>query len=186
MREEEFEACIQRIRQGDKEGLRRIYEAYVGLIYSVVYELTRQREDAQDLTSDFFIRLWEKADSYRPGGRHKGWMASIARHMAVDHLRRRGRELPAEEEAITAENGKGYGETGSFAEELVGDLTVQEVMAGLKSAQREVLDLKILGDMTFQEIANVLGKPLGTVSWLYRQGIAQLRAFYNVKKEVRG
>lgn len=186
MREEEFEACIRRIRQGDKEGLKSIYEAYVGLIYSVIYELIRQREDAQDLTSDFFIRLWDKADRYRFGGKHKGWMVTIARNMAVDHLRKRGRELKVEDATLMAEAGRSPQEPGGFAEELVGDLAVLEVMTRLKPDQREVLDLKILGDMTFQEIADVLGKPLGTVSWLYRQGIAKLRTYYNVKKEARG
>lgn len=176
MKEQEFEACIQRIRAGDKEGLREIYEAYVGLIYTVIYELARQREDAQDLTSDFFIRLWEKADSYRPGGQHKGWMVTIARNMTMDHLRKRKREQQVEDMDKAAEAGRG------FTEELVGELAMEEAMARLKPSQRQVLDLKIMGEMTFREIADALGKPLGTVSWLYRQGIRQLRRDYTVRK----
>ena len=115
MREQEFEACIQRIRSGDKEGLREIYEAYVGLIYTVVYELTGQREDAQDLTSDFFIRLWEKADSYRFGGAHKGWMVTIARNMAVDYLRKRKREQQAADRNQGMDAGYGEAEAGPAA-----------------------------------------------------------------------
>lgn len=180
MKEQEFEACIHRIQAGDKEGLREIYEAYVGLIYTVIYELTRQREDAQDLTSDFFIRLWEKAGSYRFGGQHKGWMVTIARNMTMDHLRKRKREQQVEDMDKAAEASRGPGR--GFAEELVGELAIGEAMARLKPSQRQVLDLKIMGEMTFQEIADALGKPLGTVSWLYRQGIRQLRRDYTVRK----
>lgn len=184
MKEQEFEACIRRIRQGDKDGLREIYEDYVGLIYSVVYELTGQKEDAQDLTSDFFVRLWDKADQYRAGGKHKSWMATIARNMAIDYLRKRSRELAVED--ISQELLRGVDRQGAsegFAEEVVGDLAMREAMAELKPSQRQVLDLKIMGEMTFQEIAETLGKPLGTVSWLYRKGIRQLKNSYSVKKE---
>ncbi|MCI9149710.1 MAG: sigma-70 family RNA polymerase sigma factor [Lachnospiraceae bacterium] len=186
MREQEFEACIQRIRSGDKEGLREIYEAYVGLIYTVVYELTGQREDAQDLTSDFFIRLWEKADSYRFGGAHKGWMVTIARNMAVDYLRKRKREQQAADRNQGMDAAGGGKAAKGFAEELVGDLSMREAMAKLKPAQRQVLDLKIMGEMTFQEIADILGKPLGTVSWQYRQGIRQLKHYYDIRKGASG
>lgn len=183
MKEAEFDACIRRIRQGDQEALRKIYEDYVGLIYSVVYELTAQKEDAQDLTSDFFIRLWDKADRYQPGGKHKGWMVAIARNMAIDYLRKRGRELAVEDMAFGPAADGGRRTSEGFAEELVGELSMGEAMAVLKPDQRQVLDLKILGEMTFQEIADTLGKPLGTVSWLYREGIRRLRAYYGVKKE---
>lgn len=186
MREQEFEACIQRIRSGDKEGLREIYEAYAGLIYTVVYELAGQREDAQDLTSDFFIRLWEKADSYRPGGPHKGWMVTIARNMAVDYLRKRKREQQAADQNQGTEAEGWYGADRGFAEELVGELAMQQAMAMLKPAQRQILDLKIIGEMTFQEIADALGKPLGTVAWQYRQGIRQLKRYYSVRKGASG
>lgn len=169
MKEQEFEWCIRQIQAGDKEGLRQIYEAYAGLVYSVVYSMVGQKEDAQDLTADFFIRLWERADAYRFGGKHKGWMLTIARNMALDFLRKRKRELLVEE---LEEKEGGFGD---IAEEVIGNLSFREAVQGLKPQEREVLDMKILGQMTFQEIGNILKKPQGTVAWLYRQGIGKLR-----------
>lgn len=170
MEEIVFEACIRQIQKGEKEGLKQIYQAYVGLIYSVVYDMTGQREDAQDITSDFFIRLWERADTYRFGGKHKAWLITIARNMTIDFMRKHKRELPVEEVP------EGEGEDVSL--EVVGNLSFREAMEQLKPGEREVMDLKILGDFTFQEISRVLEKPMGTVTWLYRQGLKKLRRYH--------
>lgn len=170
MEEITFEACIRQIQKGEKEGLKQIYQAYVGLIYSVVYDMTGQREDAQDITMDVFIRLWERADTYRFGGKHKAWLITIARNMTIDFLRKHKRELPVEEVP------EGEGEDMSL--EVVGNLSFREAMEQLKPGEREVMDLKILGGFTFQEISKVLKKPMGTVTWLYRQGLNKLRRYH--------
>ncbi len=179
MEDFEFEVCIRQIREGEKEGLKQIYQAYAGLIYAVVYDMTRHEEDAKDITSECFIRLWEQADTYRFGGKHKAWLVTIARNMAIDHLRKQRRELPMEE-LPEAEQ-----ESGDFAEEVVGSMSMQEAMKCLKPTEQEVLDLKILGDFTFREISKILRKPMGTVSWLYRSGIEKLRKYHQVEQEVR-
>ena len=180
MEDFEFEICIRRIQDGEKDGLKEIYEAYVGLIYSVVYDMTRQREDAQDITSEFFIRLWDKADTYQFGGKHKAWLITIARNMTIDFLRKQKRELPVEEILPEEEAQKE-----DFADEVVGNLSMKEALKLLKPAEQEVLDLKILGGFTFQEIAKVLQKPMGTVSWLYRRGIKKLQQHHKVEQEVQ-
>ncbi len=179
MEEREFEECIRQMQAGNKEGLKRVYQAYAGLIYSVIYDMTGQKEDAQDLASEFFIRLWERADTYHFGKKHRGWMLTIARNMTIDFLRKRKRELLVE----TMEDGQN---TEDVASQAVGNLSFQEAMDLLKPGEQEVLDMKILGQMTFQEIAEVLKKPLGTVSWLYRQGIGKLRRHHKEEQEVQG
>ena len=97
MNDQQFEKNIGRICRNDKEGLREIYEDYCPLIYSVVREILGNREDSEDVTSDFFIRLWDIADTYKPGRGHRAWMITIARNMAIDYLRKRNRETPSAE-----------------------------------------------------------------------------------------
>ena len=179
MEDFEFEACILKIQKGDKDGLKEIYQSYVGLIYSVVYDMVRQRENAQDITSDFFIRLWDKADTYRFGGKHKAWMLTIARNMAIDFMRKSKWEQLAEELPESQEK------TEDIAEQIVGNISFREAVALLKPTEQEVLDLKILGGFTFQEIAQILKKPMGTVTWLYRQGIKKLQRHHKVGQEVQ-
>lgn len=179
MEDYEFEACIRQIQEGDKDGLKGIYQSYAGLIYSVIYDMTRQKEDAQDLTSEFFIRLWEKADSYRFGGKHRAWLLTIARNMTIDFLRKHKREILMEELPDTQEKDS------DFSGEVIGNLSMKEAIERLKPGEQEVLDMKIMGDMTFQEISDVLKKPMGTVTWLYRRGIEKLRKYHKAGQEVQ-
>ena len=91
--EEAFNLSIQKILAGDKSGLREIYDAYLSYIYQIVYGVVGRKEDAEDITSDFFIKFWQSADKYRAGTGHKGYLATMARNMAIDHLRKFKREI---------------------------------------------------------------------------------------------
>ena len=181
MEDFEFEACIRQIQQGDKEGLKSIYQAYVGLIYSIVYDMTNQKEDAQDITSEFFIRLWDKANVYRFGGKHKAWLLTIARNMTIDFMRKNKRTMLVEDPE-TEHLKEPVAQESDFAEEIIGNLSMQEAVKLLKPEEQDVLNLKIIGELTFREIAKILKKPMGTVTWLYRQGIGKLQKYYHAEE----
>ena len=57
MTDVQFDAAMGKIRQGDKSGLQEIYEAYITLIYAIIKDVLRNKESAEDVTSDFFIKL---------------------------------------------------------------------------------------------------------------------------------
>ncbi len=165
-----FEENIDRICRNDREGLRQIYEDYCPMIYSVVLDVLHNREDAEDITSEFFIRLWDIADTYKPGRGHRAWMITIARNMAADHLRKRSHEC------LTAELSE-YPEAGhaSCEEALCCRLSLEQAMQTLKEEERQIVNLKIMGQLTFREIAAILKKPQGTVAWCYRTAISKLK-----------
>ena len=77
MNDQQFQQSMRRICENDKEGLREIYEDYCPMIYSVVLDILKSREDAEDITSDFFIRLWDIAGSYKAGCGHRAWLITM-------------------------------------------------------------------------------------------------------------
>lgn len=189
MDEREFECCIVAMQQGDKQGLRRVYEAYARYIYTIVYGILSNKENAEDVTSEFFIKLWEKADYYKPGSGHKGYLATMARNMAIDYLRKyKKEELTAAvheiensseeaEENVTVALKRKVSETqGDGVEnEVIGKMTLQEILELLKPGERRVVDMKVLGGLTFKEIAGMLSLPMGTVTWQYQNAMKKLR-----------
>ncbi len=170
MNDQEFEKNIGRILRNDREGLREIYEDYCPLIYSVVWEILGNREDSEDVASDFFIRLWDIADTYRPGKGHRAWMITIARNLAIDFLRKRKRESLTGEIPDYLQAGQD-----SCEEQLCQKLGLAQALMTLKEEERQIVNLKILGELTFREIAVILKKPQGTVAWCYRTAIRKLR-----------
>lgn len=174
MEDHVFDRCMERIRQGDKDALKEIYIAYGGYIFHLILGILGNRENAEDVTSEFFIKLWDIADKYQAGTGHKGWLSRVARNMAIDFLRANRREIPYDSEEYEFETAADEGRD-TTEEEAVGNLTVEEALAKLKPAEREVVHLKIVGDFTFEEIAAMLGSPMGTVTWRYREAIKKLR-----------
>lgn len=185
MNEHQFEDAVARMVQGDKTGLKDIYEAYVGYIYRIVYEVLRSRENAEDVTSEFFIRLWDRAGQFKPGGGHRGYLAVMARNLAIDFLRKHKREeltaLLQDIEAQPEEEREGgsrfYQEPpeSDVEKAVIQEMSVEEALSTLKPAERQIVSLKVLGDLTFREIAKALGIPLGTVTWKYQNAIKKLR-----------
>ena len=86
--QEKFSECINRIKNKDKSGLKDIYDEYLGYIYSIIYGVVGQRENAEDVTQDFFVKLYNMAETMELKDSHKTFLATIARNMAIDFVRK--------------------------------------------------------------------------------------------------
>lgn len=172
MTEAKFEQCIRQMNEGDKEGLREVYEEYVSYIYGIVFQMIGNRENAEDITSEFFIKLWEKSAFYKPGSGHRGWMATIARNMTIDFIRKHKREELTDNFEDTLE---GYSRTSNVEDGVVLQTLIKDALETLSEKEREVIHMKVMGDMTLKEIAAILKVPMGTVAWRYREAVNKLR-----------
>lgn len=203
MEDKEFDLCMSRMADGDKDALRAIYENYRAYIYHFLLGILKSKEDAEDVASEFFIRLYKNASKYKPGSGHKTYITTIARNMAIDFLRSKGRESLIEdifpqksddsdvyitEDMITA--GTTAGGMGVMADEgaaedaasadvtaneAIGKVTMEEALSKLKPPEPQIIHMKFALDMTFAEIAEALKIPMGTVTWKYREAIGKLR-----------
>ena len=203
MEDREFDLCMSRMADGDKDALKAIYENYRAYIYHFLLGILKSKEDAEDVASEFFIRLWKNAAKYKPGSGHKTYITTIARNMAIDFLRSKGRESLIEdifpqksddsdvyitEDMITA--GATAGSMGVMADEgavsdaasadvtaseAIGKVTMEEALSKLKPPEPQIIHMKFALDMTFAEIAEALKIPMGTVTWKYREAIGKLR-----------
>lgn len=205
MTEAEFEHCMEKICRGDKTGLKDIYTEYLPFIYRTVYGIVGNKENAEDITSDFFVKLWSLAPKYKKGEGHKGYLATVARNMAIDFIRKNRREVLVESIEYSAEHvpaakksaGSDSGgetespqaspsqtsalrmDTGqkqeSLEEQVISDISLREALEKLHPDEKKIIDMKVLGEMTFKEISELLQIPIGTVTWRYQEGIKKLR-----------
>lgn len=166
----QFEENVSQICRNNKDGLQRIYEDYGPLIYSVVLEILQNRADAEDVASEFFIHLWDIAPTYRPSKGHRAWMLTIARNMAIDYMRKRKKENLTAEIPDYLQPGEEFPE-----DRVCHKISLEQSLKLLKEEEREVVNLKIMGELTFKEIAAILKKPQGTVAWCYRTAIQKLK-----------
>jgi RNA polymerase sigma-70 factor (ECF subfamily) len=147
--------------------------------YSLAYRMMGERQAAEDLVQEAFLKMWRAAGSYRvERASVRTWVLSIVRNRAIDHLRstasRRRTQDKVEAVAPTSQPSDAFAQTwrNSQGEQ------VREALGGLPQAQHKVLDLAYFSGYTHIEIAELLELPLGTVKGRVRLGLKKLREHF--------
>jgi RNA polymerase sigma-70 factor (ECF subfamily) len=174
------EELIRQIGQARPEAVRLLYQRYGRMVYSVALRAVSDPSAAEEITQDVFLRIWEKAETYRADkAKVVTWIARIARNRAIDAYRHRksrddrasaGWEELKQAAAVPAPH---PGEGMEMAR-LQG--RVREAVASLPPDQRTPLALAFFQGRTHKEIAEELGEPLGTVKTRIRAAMQKLRS----------
>lgn len=167
MTDEQFDQLMNRMKRKDISALEDIYGEYSGYIYHIVFSIVGQKEDAEDIASDVFVSLFEKANQFNTGGSHKGYLATIARNKAYDFLKKYGRVVVEEELPEDAND--------RMEDDIVKRIDVESLLNKLSADERQIVHMHFFGGLKFSEIAEILGIPEGTVNWKYS----------NIKKVLR-
>lgn len=139
------------------DAIDQLYQRYSGRIYGFGVRLLGDRQLAEELVQETFVRLWRTAGSFDPGrGSVTAYVLTMARRIAID-LWRRPSSRPFDPEPPDAPA------PGDQVDAVLTSVAVSEAMATLSPQHREVLELSYHGDLTQADIAAVLGIPLGTV-----------------------
>ena len=169
-------ALMRRIADHDPAALRELYDRHAGLVYAIALKMLKSREDADDLVTDLFWELWNKSARYDPArAAPVTYMVTLARSRCIDRLRRSGRQ-PASSLDASAQQQASADPT-PFEDALLGENRelVRTALSTLDDNQRRALESAYYEGLTHSEIAEKLGKPLGTVKTYIRQGLIRLR-----------
>lgn len=161
---------LKRCLRGDEKAYREIVERYQRQVYSLALRMVRQSQDAEDVTQETFVRMFRALDRYDPNRSFAAWLFTIASRLAIDHLRRRKvrpislvqREPGSfeEREIEIPDTGLQPDELASHGEE---EVRAQELIDSLPPHYRIVVVLRHQQDLSYEEIAEALHLPLGTV-----------------------
>jgi RNA polymerase sigma-70 factor (ECF subfamily) len=157
------DALIGAIASGDLGALERLYRRLRVPVFAVSLAVVRDRAAAEDVLQETFVRVLEKAGTFRAGTRPRAWVLAIARNLAIDAVRRRREAAPYET--------RGAGDP-------LGRLVVTRALLELEPLEREIVALHALGGLTHAEIAEQLAMPPGTVRWKYRAALRRLEPLF--------
>lgn len=166
----ELERLLYRIAKGDTEALADFYTRTHGAVYALALSMTGSAQDAEELAHDAYLRIWDRAGSYRAKGSPMAWTLTVVRNLCLMELRRRRRRADLSEEewnAIPADA------PGVSAEDRA---VLQKALGILEPDERRVVLLHAVSGMKHREIADLMDMPLGTVLSKYRRAISKLRA----------
>ncbi len=167
----ELERLLSGIAAGRPEDMSELYSRTRTAVYSLALSYLGNAHDAQDITQDTFVQVWERAGQYRPNGSPMGWLLTVCRNLALMRIRRADRHADLDDsgwDAIPAE------EKGISVEERA---LLQDALSLLDANERRVVMLHAVAGMKHREIASLLEMPLATVLSKYHRALKKLRAF---------
>ncbi|MGE4286573.1 MAG: RNA polymerase sigma factor [Phycisphaerae bacterium] len=163
------EQVVRLCKDGDSAAWLELIESCSGRMLSYFIANVRNRSVAEDLLSDFYIKLYKSIDGYK-GGSFEAWLYKIAYSVFCDYLRKTMRER---ENVQQYHEEMAHLQDAGEAEEELPD--VVSALDGLDEESRSLVMLRYYSDMSFKEIAEVTGKPIGTVLTKVHRALKKLK-----------
>jgi len=158
-------ALVSRCRAGDELAWEALVRRYQGRVYSVTLHYLRHGEEARDAAQEVFVRVYEKLETFHGDAGFLPWLLRLARNVSIDRLRRRAARPPVDD--LVVEEGVELTSAGPDPEEQVGlrarRRLVWRAVAGMTDQHRELILLHEIQGLKLEQIAEMLGLPLGTV-----------------------
>lgn len=173
-------------RTGSEKAYRELLDRYQRPVFSLVYRMVRDRELAEDLAQETFIKVFNHLDKYNPSYKFSSWIFKIASNLAIDSMRRkkpatvsidgsRHAETAAEMEStrITIESGDENPEEALASKQLGAE--IEQAIGQLRPEYRTAILLRHVEGRPYEEISEIMGIPLGTVKTYIHRARAELR-----------
>ena len=174
---DELLPMVQAMAAGEQEAMARLYDATSGVVFGLAVRILEQKEDAEEVTLDVYLKAWRNASAYSPErGGVMAWLLMMARTTAIDRIRHRHAQPKVVD---LPEDWPDPPALDPSPEELTvhGEWRARVTLAlgQLPPEQRQVLAMAFFTGLSHAEVAEKLGQPLGTVKTRIRLGLQHLR-----------
>ena len=167
-------ALVDRAQQGDRDALEELYLIHFDRIYSYLHVSVGNRHDAEDLTTQTFLKMLESIGSFKwQSAPFSAWLFRIAHNLAMDHFRARKRWQPEEE--VPEPPGSEEPSAEMLAMHSIGRQSMLQLIETLSPEQQQVLTLKFVFNFSNADVATILEKTEGAIKSLQHRALASLQ-----------
>lgn len=172
---DDLDDLIARVALRDRRAFDMLYTQASGRLFAVAVRMMKDRAEAEDVMQEAFIRIWQKAESFRPGqARAMGWLVAILRNLAIDRLRaRKGPTLPIDMAEEVPDAGPGPEASAAQKDERA---RIDGCLDKLEEKRAEAVRSAYIEGYSYQELADRFETPLNTIRTWLRRSLLSLRA----------
>jgi len=170
---------ITKIAKKDQNAFQTFFYIYKNRLYYYFYKLLENQEDAEELTMETFFRIYRNAGTFRGESKVSSWVFGIARRVCLEHLKEKNKSI----KTLELYEGDAVSENSPINEDVE---LVRKAIEKLAPHEREVLFLAYYEELPYEDIAKVLGIPVGTVKSRVFKAKAKLKKIIEEMSHERG
>ena len=172
------EELLPLLLKKDDRSFTLLYDNYVKSLYGIIFNLIKDKEEAEDVLQEVFVKIWKNIDSYNTSkGRLYTWMLNIARNSSIDKLR--SKNFNNSQKNLSADNFVHLLDDNAKTINKIDAIGIKEFIKKLKPKCIQLIDLLFFKGYTQQEASEELEIPLGTVKTQNRNCMNELRLMIN-------
>lgn len=158
---------IKELQNHNYEAFDIIYEQFHKLVFYVIYSIAKDVESTKELVQDTFLKMWNNIHTFKLNTNFKAWLLTIAKNAAKDYLKTRKEHFSLEGDVLSnQEHMSKFSEFNMDAKQVLNEF------------EYDVITLILIYNLKRREVADVLERPIGTISRVYSEALQKLKKFY--------
>lgn len=166
--EVELKELFTSIRNNDKLAFENLYKKCNKLVYNIAFSILKHKENSEDIVQIVFSKIYTLDKNKLPTNKELSWLYTLTKNETLNFLRSKKEEINIEDiYYISIEN--------TELEDIVDKDKYNRIISSLSIEEQEIISLKILSNLSFKEISQLLNIPMGTVQWKYYKSLHTLK-----------
>lgn len=168
LKKKELSKIFEEFKENNMSQYDKLYKEYYSTIYGIVFPIIKNRESAEDVVQEIFIKIYNMEKEKFPTQGELSWLYTVSKNEALQFLRKKNKEINIEEIYEIKEKS-------SEIDKIIDMNTYNKIIGGLNEKEKQIVSLKILSDFTFRKIGQMLSMPTPTVQWKYYKAVDSLK-----------
>lgn len=166
--EKELKELFIELKHNNKIAFEKLYAKYNKLVYGVAFSILKNKEDSEDVVQIVFSKLYKIDKSKLPSNKEASWLYTLTKNETISFLRKKNND-------INLESIYEIEDKDNEINNIIDQVEFNRLIRGLNDKEKQIISLKILANLSFDEIGKLLNEPTGTIKWRYYKSIHTLK-----------
>ncbi len=166
--EKELSKLFIEIKGNNKAAFEKLYNQYNKLVYNIAFSIVKNRQDTEDIVQIVFTKIYSIDKSKLPSKNEASWLYSTTKNETINFLKKKNNNINLEDIYEIEDNNNEIAR-------IIDKDSYNKLISGISDKEKEIISLKVLADLSFEEIAKILKTPTGTVKWRYYKAVHTLK-----------
>ena len=166
--EKELNELFVEIKHNNKIAFEQFYSRYNKLVYGIAFSILKNKQDAEDIVQIVFTKIYSIEKNKLPSSNEASWLYSVTKNETINYLKNKKNNIDLESIYELEDNN-------NEIDKIINQDKYNRIISKLNEKEREIVSLKILSNLSFEEIGKILNVPTGTIKWRYYKSVHTLK-----------